>query len=104
MLISSEDGSAQVLTASADTRFYDDVGCLAADWSRHAVKDAPFVHLSAGRWIDARQASYARPSRARTAMGSGFVAFATIDEARTADAEGRVFTFDDLVRGEGGAR
>jgi nitrous oxide reductase accessory protein NosL len=104
MLISSENGTAQILSASADTRFYDDVGCLASDWSRHADSDVAFVHLATGRWIDARQASYARPSGARTAMGSGFVAFATADEARAADADGRVFAFDDVVRGEGAAR
>ena len=104
MLISSEAGSAEMLPASADTRFYDDVGCLAADWSQRGGKEATFVHLSAGRWIDARQASYARPSGARTAMGSGFVAFSTIDEARAADADGRVFTFDDVVRMEGAGR
>jgi nitrous oxide reductase accessory protein NosL len=104
MLISSEDGSAELLTAASETRFYDDVGCLAADWSKRRGKDVAFVHLSGGRWIDARQASYARPGDVRTAMGSGFVAFAMVDEARAADRDGRVFSFDEVVRAEGGTR
>ena len=75
MLISTEVGSAQIVSADADTRFYDDVGCLAADWASHARADRAFVRVSTGAWIDAADAVYARPSAARTAMGSGFVAY-----------------------------
>jgi hypothetical protein len=95
MLISSEAGSAQIASAAADTRFYDDVGCLAADWAGHAASDHAFVRVASGAWLDAADAVYARPAAARTAMGSGLVAFRS-----AADAAGAAtLTFEDLVRG-----
>jgi nitrous oxide reductase accessory protein NosL len=98
MLVSSDNGASEIVSSTDDTRFYDDVGCLAADWHGHRGNDVAFVHLPGGRWIDAEQASYARPVDARTAMGSGFVAYATAAEARTADRDGRALAFDDVVR------
>ena len=95
MLISTEVGSAQIVSADADTRFYDDVGCLAADWARHARGDRAFVRVAAGAWIDAADAVYARPGAARTPMGSGLVAYRS-----AADAAGAAtLTFEDVVRG-----
>ena len=32
MLISSERGTGEIVSPTDDTRFYDDVACLAADW------------------------------------------------------------------------
>jgi len=94
MLLSTEAGSAQIVNADADPRFYDDVGCLAADWAQHARGDRAFVRVATGAWIDAADAVYA-PSTARTAMGSGLVAYRS-----AADAAGAAtLTFDDLVRG-----
>lgn len=102
MLISSENGSGEIVSSSEHTRFYDDVGCLAADWAvRPAGADA-FVRMANGTWADARNASYAQPHDSRTAMGSGVVAFATITEARAADRDGRALTFEDVVHLAGG--
>src|SRR6478672_11452796 len=67
MLISTEAGTAQIVSADADTRFYDDVGCLAADWAGHGSGDRAFVRVAGGDWIDAAAAVYARPGAARTA-------------------------------------
>ena len=103
MLVSSERGSAQILSASAETRFYDDVGCLAADWRAHSTDAHAFVRAADGRWIDAADAAFAKPSGARTAMGSGIVAFASPGDARDAGAAG-VVTFDEVVRAAGAGR
>ena len=97
MLISSEDGAGEILAANADTRFYDDVRCLSADWAVHHESSAAFVHLHDGGWIDARSAAYARPPSARTAMGSGLVAFAMAEQARAADRSGRSLTWDEVL-------
>jgi nitrous oxide reductase accessory protein NosL len=97
MLISSEDGAGEMLASNDDPRFYDDVRCLSADWAAHGHTAAAFVHLRDGGWIDARNASYARPPSARTPMGSGLVAFATAERARAADRAGRSLTWDEVV-------
>jgi hypothetical protein len=107
MLISSEGGSGEVVTPGDDTRFYDDIACLAADWVAHAraARGArPFVRVSGDAWADATAAVYARPASARTAMGSGLAAFASAGDARAADAGGRGMTFDEVVRVSGEKR
>jgi hypothetical protein len=104
MLISTDRGAGQIVSTTEDTRFYDDVGCLAADWATHRGEARAFVRTAGGTWADARTASFAQPADARTAMGSGFVAFTTSDDARAADRAGRAQTFDDVVRLTGAAR
>ena len=66
MLISSENGGGQIVSSSEDTRFYDDVACLAADWTAHTADARAFVRISGGGWADALGASYAQPADART--------------------------------------
>ncbi|HJZ74315.1 MAG TPA: hypothetical protein VKE51_21405 [Vicinamibacterales bacterium] len=102
--MSSDAGGGEILSSSEDTRFYDDVACLAADWPAHRAGARAFLRLPGGRWQDALAASYARPRDAQTAMGSGFVAFASEAEAKAADRDGRAIAFDDLLRLTGGRR
>ena len=97
MLISTEIGAGQIVSAHEETRFYDDIACLAADWNAHRNDATPFVRLGDGTWATAPDASYAQPPAARTAMGSGYAAYATIEEARTADRNGRVLSWDEMV-------
>ena len=97
MLISTADGASEIVSAREDTRFYDDVACLAADWHAHGADATAWVRLGDGSWREARAASYARPAAARTAMGSGLLAFATADAARAADRDGRVRTWNDII-------
>jgi nitrous oxide reductase accessory protein NosL len=104
MLISTAAGNAEIVSTTSDTRFYDDVGCLAADWKIHNTDAHAFVRVSSGAWVDAATASYGRPAGARTAMGSGFVAFASAADARAALGAGAIMTFDDLVQQQGAAR
>ena len=96
MLISSDAGSGQIVSSRDETRFYDDLGCLAADWPAHRDAATAFVRV-AGGWREARDASFARPAGLSTAMGSGVAAFATIAAARDADRDQRALTFDDVV-------
>ena len=104
MLISTENGRAQIVAAAEDTRFYDDVGCLAADWPTRSSRARAFVRVAGGGWADAAAAAYARPAAARTAMGSGVVAFASAADARPAGGGDGVMTFDEIVRRAGAGR
>ena len=104
MLISTDHGASQIVSARDDTRFYDDIACLAADWASHHDDARAFVHVTGGDWRDATAASYAEPEAARTAMGSGVAAFATAADARAADRAGRVLTWDDVLAQAGGHR
>jgi nitrous oxide reductase accessory protein NosL len=104
MLISSETGGGEIVSSSEDTRFYDDIGCLASDWMAHRDNARAYVRLAGGRWSEAEAASYAQPTGVQTAMGSGFAAFATIAEARAADRAGRALTFGEVIRLEGVTR
>ena len=101
MLISTNRGGGEIVSAAEDTRFYDDIGCLAADWEVHRVGARAFVRIADGRWSDALTSSFAQPADARTAMGSGIVAFAAAAGARAVDRAGRALTFDDIVRMSG---
>jgi hypothetical protein len=105
MLISTDRGGGQIASAHEDTRFYDDIMCLAADWAFHHHDEArAFVRVAGGTWSDATAASYAQTVAARTAMGSGLVAFETAAEARAADRVGRALTWDDLLAQRGESR
>jgi copper chaperone NosL len=97
MLISIERGSAQIVSPADDPRFYDDVGCLAADWRAHATHAHAFVR-TADAWTPAAAAAFARVAGTRTAMGSGIVAFASAEEARAAGAGESLLTFDEVIR------
>ena len=104
MLISTEEGAAQIISPGEDTRFFDDVACLAAAWQNHPATARAFVRLHGGIWADVESTSFARPRSAHTAMGSGIVALATLAEARAADSDGRSFSWDDVRRLNGESR
>jgi hypothetical protein len=97
MLISTDKGGGQIVSAHEETRFYDDIACLAADWKAHSSGATAFVRLSDGAWARVSDASYAQPPAARTAMASGLAAYATIADAKAADANGAVRSWDEIV-------
>lgn len=112
MLISNERGAGQIVSTSDETRFYDDIGCLATDWAGRSAQASrsevsrsggarAFVRVD-GEWLDAQTLSFARPAGAHTAMGSGVVAFRTPEAAARADREGRALTFNDITRNAAG--
>jgi len=104
MLISTESGGGEIVSATEDTRFYDDIACLAADWASHRGEARAFVRIAGGKWSDARAASFAQPADVRTAMGSGVAAFSTAADARAADGEGRALTFAEVLHMTGAPR
>lgn len=104
MLISTDKGGGEIVAANEETRFYDDIACLSADWLSHHDEAMAYVRLTDGAWSEAREASYAQPAAANTAMGSGFTAFATIAEARASDRAGRVLSWDEVVKRAGDGR
>jgi hypothetical protein len=98
MIVSTDVGAGEIVAARADTRFYDDVGCLVADWKANATDAMPFVRLAGGGWTDARSAWFARPVSTRTAMGSGLVAYATAEDAKAADRDRRALSWQEVLR------
>jgi hypothetical protein len=110
MLISSETGGGEIVS-SEDTKFYDDVACLAADWlalsavegQKRSPQARAFVRVGR-QWLEAHDASYAQPDGMRTTMGSGVVAFVTMAEASSADRAGRALSFDEVIRLAGDTR
>jgi hypothetical protein len=103
MLISTDSGGGEIVSATDDTRFYDDIGCLAADWEAHRDNARAYVRV-AGGWRDVGATSFAEPANARTAMGSGIVAFVAAGEARAVDRAGRALTFGEIVRVSGASK
>ena len=97
MLISTPEGGGQIVSAKEDTRFYDDIACLAADWTAHADGARAFVRTGDHHWSDAQAAWYAQPVEMRTAMGSGIAAFAGAPDAQAVDRANRALTFADVV-------
>jgi hypothetical protein len=97
MMISSEPQSAQWVVPGEETRFYDDIGCLAADDRPRAEGGARFVHVDGARWARSETAFYARPADESTPMGYGVVAFSNRAEAVARDRQGRARTWDELV-------
>ncbi len=96
MLISNPSGGGEIVSDTDDTRFYDDIGCLAADWGSGRDGAIAYVRLSGGDWADVLAASYAQVDNLRTPMGSGLAAFATPGEARRADRAGRALSWQDV--------
>lgn len=98
MMVSSEPQSAEWVVPGEETRFYDDIGCLATDAPPHAQRGALFVHVDGARWARAESAFYARPPDQSTPMGYGFVAFTDRREAAARDRQGKAHTWEELVR------
>lgn len=98
MMISSEPDSAQWVIRGEETRFYDDIGCLAADERPRVEGGARFVHVDGSGWARAETASYARPAGLSTPMGYGFAAFSKPADAAARDRDGRARTWEELVR------
>lgn len=105
MIVSDEANAAQAVSRSEDTRFYDDIGCLALDRAAHAAGARLFAR-AAGRpaWIAVDEAWFARSARLRTPMGHGIGAHSTEDAARSASDEGRALRWADLVSHVASAR
>lgn len=96
MVISREAQSAEWVVPGEETRFYDDIGCLATDSWKEATGGARFVHADGG-WAAAETVFYARPPGESTPMGYGVVAFNSRKQAAARDQRGKGRTWRDLV-------
>lgn len=105
MLISEPDDAAEWVGPGEEPRFYDDLGCAAADASRVPPGGKFFVRADGGKhWVPAERAHFAKPAGARTPMSYDFVAFEGEAEARAQDERGRSLRWSDLagiVRAQG---
>ena len=95
MVVSREAQSAEWVVPGEETRFYDDIGCLATD-SRQATGGARFVHAD-GRWAAVETVFFARPPGESTPMGYGVLAFRSREQAAARDQRGKARTWKDLV-------
>ena len=97
MLISTDTHSAQSQAHGRSTRFFDDVGCLAADPDAQAGDANRYVRLVSGAWATTESAWFARSASAKTPMDYGILAFATEAEARAADRDGQAHQWPAIV-------
>jgi copper chaperone NosL len=72
MLVSNPAYAAELLDASGRRHFFDDIGCLDAYLSEHAVKPRAIWVRSGSRWVTAEAARYA--AGAASPMDYGYVA------------------------------
>lgn len=85
-----------------ETRFYDDIGCLAAAATSMKPDARLFVQLADDPgWASVESAWFAVAPRTRSPMGYGFMAFASEDEARRADTDGTARTWNSIVQRTG---
>lgn len=96
MLVSDGRTAAQALAAGEEPRFYDDIGCAAADTSLTAAAEI-YVSSGDGKWLPAGQAFYARAADSRTPMGYGFAAFPSASAARSRDKDRQALSWTDLT-------
>jgi hypothetical protein len=97
MLVSRERDAAQAVFPDEDTRFYDDIGCLARDRAL-GTRARLYVQADGGSgWLAAEQAAFARPAGHETPMGYGLAAFGDAAKARAADREGQARRWADVL-------
>ncbi|HWC65124.1 MAG TPA: hypothetical protein VG777_03500 [Thermoanaerobaculia bacterium] len=96
MMISEIGDAAEYVSPKEDTRFYDDLGCAAADAGRVPIRGKFFVRADGGtKWIAADDAFFAKTAE-RTPMGYGYLAFSTEARAAASDAQRRALRWADL--------
>jgi hypothetical protein len=95
MLISVDATGGQIVSTRDEPRFYDDIACLSSDAMRLETNTRAYVRTVSGTWVAAERAGYVRMQDPRTPMGSGIVAFETVDAARTRVE--RLMTWQDVV-------
>jgi len=89
MLVSSDANAAQSRAPGESTRFYDDIGCLAADSKSQREGTVRWVRLASGGWASAESAWFALGRDAKTPMDYGILAFESRDQAQASDRDGQ---------------
>ena len=97
MLISTAANAGQALVPGEETRFYDDIGCLAADAAATTQGARRFVQLANGAgWASVDAVWFAVSPDASTPMAYGFAAFSAEAEARRADTKGLAWRWEEI--------
>jgi hypothetical protein len=97
MLVSSDANAAQSRAPGESTRFYDDLGCLAAGSTSQAEGTVRWVRLASGGWASTESAWFAVTGM-RTPMDYGIVAFESRDQAQASDREGEPRRWAAVIR------
>ena len=89
--------AAEAVYSNASPRFYDDIGCLAADSLARKSGGQFYGQLAGGRgWVRVEDVAYASPAGIQSPMGFNVAAYPE-EEARAADRAGRARSWDELV-------
>ncbi len=97
MLVSSDANAAQSRAPGEATRFFDDIGCLAADVASRPAGTARYVRLASGGWTATDAGWFALSRDTRTPMDYGVLAFISRDEAARADRDGQPRSWADVI-------
>jgi copper chaperone NosL len=98
MMVSRVADSAQAVFPNADTRFYDDIGCLLRDANARRPGGRLYARAAGDSgWLAVEDAWFASPAGRQTPMGYGLAAYATEAEAAGADRGFRAARWVDLV-------
>ena len=99
MMISEIADAAEYVSEKEETRYYDELGCAAADAGHVPIRGRFFVRADGGtRWITADEAFFSKTTE-RTPMGHGIFAFSTEARAKARDVDGKARRWAD-VEGE----
>jgi copper chaperone NosL len=97
MMVSRVADSAQAVFPDADTRFYDDIGCLLRDAGARRPGARLYARAAGDTaWLPVEAAWFASPAGRQTPMGYGLAAYATEAEAKAADRAGVAARLADL--------
>jgi hypothetical protein len=99
MIISDDRNAAEVVSPRDDTRFYDDIGCLARDPAARDADQRLYVRAG-GDWLPVDEAWFARPAGLTTPMGHGIAAYGSEAAAREADRANLSLRWADVLREE----
>jgi hypothetical protein len=105
MVVSDLSTAAQAVSRGEETRFYDDIGCLAEDRAVAGGTWRFFVHAGTApdAWLPAESAFFARGAGA-TPMNYGIRAYVFSAQAAQSDGEHRARRWADVTAGERAAR
>jgi len=88
MIVSDVHLAAQIAVPGEDSRFFDDIACLAGCLQKHPRTAAATVYVAdhrTGEWVPGEQAIFGRLPRPSTPMASGLLAHAS-EQSKAQDA------------------
>jgi copper chaperone NosL len=102
MIVSDVHLAAQIAAPGEESRFFDDIACLAGYLQKHP-QPAATVYVAdhrTGQWVPVEQAIFGRLPRPSTPMASGLLAHASAEsKAQDAGAKDAVTVSRDIAFG-----